>query len=113
MTTAVQFFESLFANRTSACRKLHNIADSVIVLDEAQTLPQPFLLPCLAALDELKRNYRVSVVFCIATHLPSVARIAPWSPRTVRRWGSIFLTIANSHHALASYMRSSGGPGSR
>lgn len=73
VTSAVQFFESLFASRTSACRKLHNIADSVIVLDEAQTLPQPFLLPCLAALDELKRNYGTSIIFCTATQ-PAMRR---------------------------------------
>lgn len=67
VTTAVQFFESLYASRTSRCRKLHNLADSVIVLDEAQAVPVRVLLPCLAALDELRRNFGVSVVLCTAT----------------------------------------------
>ncbi len=67
VTTAVQFFESLFSNRPSRCRKLHNIAGSVVVLDEAQTLPLEFLRPCVAAMDELARNWRATVVLCSAT----------------------------------------------
>lgn len=67
VTTNVQFFESLFSNKRSRCRKLHNLAESIIILDEAQMLPTGYLLPCLAALSELVRNYGATVVICTAT----------------------------------------------
>lgn len=67
VTTSVQFFESLFSSRTSQCRKLHSIARSVVILDEAQMLPVDFLQPCLEVLRELSLNYGTSIVLCTAT----------------------------------------------
>jgi len=67
VTTSVQFFESLFSCQRSKCRKLHNISDSVIIIDEAQSIPRGYITPCLQALEELIRGYGCSVVLCTAT----------------------------------------------
>jgi CRISPR-associated endonuclease/helicase Cas3 len=67
ITTAVQFFESLFGNRPSSCRKLHNIAESTIIFDEAQTLPVNYIYPCIWSITELVKNYGCTAVLCTAT----------------------------------------------
>lgn len=67
VTTNVQFFESLFANKSSRCRKIHNMANSVVIIDEAQMMSTKFLKPTINALTELVNNYNTSVVLTTAT----------------------------------------------
>lgn len=74
ITTSVQFFESLFSNKRSACRKLHNIQDSIIIFDEIQTLPMNVTEPTLIMLDNLQKLCRCSILFCTATQPDFEAR---------------------------------------
>lgn len=67
ITTSVQFFQSLFHYKSSGLRKLHNIADSVIILDEVHLLPVDMLQPCLRGIGYLTRYLNCECVFLSAT----------------------------------------------
>ncbi len=93
VTTSVQFFESLYANRTSRCRKLHHIARSVVVFDETQTLPPELLAPCLDTLKNLTKHLGTTAVLCTATQ-PAVGKLDPDRPGdSVKRFNKIALPI--------------------
>lgn len=67
VTTNVQFFNSFYANKTSKCRKLHNVANSIIIFDEVQAIPVEKLKPCIEVIKELSKSYGVTSVLCTAT----------------------------------------------
>lgn len=67
VTTSVQFYESFFGNKPSKCRRLHNVVNSVVILDEVQNLPSEYLIPCIELIRELSLSYGCSVVLCSAT----------------------------------------------
>ncbi len=79
VTTNVQFFESLFARQKSRCRKLHNLAKTVIIFDEAQMIPREYMKPCMLSVQELVLNYWASAVFCTATQ-PLLNQFMPEIP---------------------------------
>jgi CRISPR-associated endonuclease/helicase Cas3 len=121
VTTAVQFLESLYANRPSRCRKLHRIARSVVVFDEAQTFEPRLLSPIMEALRNLVTDYGVSVVLCTATQprldldAREIMRDAPGEFAIVRdrcsiqmpadsspvEWEQLASELARCHQALA------------
>lgn len=67
VTTNVQLFESMFSNKPSACRKLHNMVNSIIILDEVQTLPTAFLQPIVDSLKSYHKMFGISVLFTTAS----------------------------------------------
>lgn len=84
ITTSVRFFESLFSDRPTVCRKLHNIANSVVIFDEAQSLPANLTSATLRAVNELCGRYHTTVVFSTATQPDFSARKdLTWVPREI------------------------------
>lgn len=91
VTTSVQFFESLYACKSSRCRKLHNIAESVVILDEVQLLPPKLLLPCTEAIRQLATRYGSSIVLSTATQpaLPGLDGIHEIIPQEMDLYGRL------------------------
>lgn len=84
ITTSVRFFEALFSDRPTVCRKLHNIADSVVLFDEAQSLPASLTSSTLRGVNELCRRYHTTIVFSTATQPDFSARKdVDWHPTEI------------------------------
>lgn len=92
VTTNVRLFESMFAARPGKCRKLHNICDSVIILDEIQTLPIAFLQPIVDALQVYKSIFGASVLFTTAS-MPAIGKDELYETRMLQARGNAFKGI--------------------
>ena len=107
VTTTVQFFESLYSCKPSQCRKLHNIAESVVILDEVQLLPTNLLLPCSEAIRQLVQHYRTSVVLSTATqlNLPGIAKdeIREIIPETMQLYKRLNRTVIEMPSDLSKH----------
>ena len=87
VTTSVRFFESLFSHRPADLRRIHNIARSIVILDEVQTLPRNFVQPILSMIEDLANNWQTTFLFCTATQPAfekSKERDPRWAPGTVQ-----------------------------
>lgn len=95
VTTAVQFFESLYACKSSRCRKLHHIAESVVLLDEVQLLPTRLLKPCTSALNELALHYGTTFVLSTATqpNLPGLTGVHEIIPPSLDLYARLKRTV--------------------
>lgn len=107
VTTNVQFFESLYASRGSKCRKLHNLANSVVVLDEAQLVPVNLLNPCVEALRQLVHGYKTTLLLSTATQpaFPglSAKEIIPKPTELFRRMKRIKFIWPKKHDDTVSW----------
>ena len=105
VTTSVRFFESLFSNRPSDLRRVHNIARSIVILDEVQTLPRQLLAPLLSMISELATRWNYTFVFSTATQ-PAFER-PPGANRKDSRWtpGTVREIVANPARLHAGLKR--------
>lgn len=99
VTTNVQFFESLFNNKRSDCRKLHSIVKSVVIMDEVQTLPLAFYKPIVHTLDTLNRLFNVSILFTTASQPVLTGHIEGTNPNTS------FDALASVHEIIPTEVR--------
>lgn len=104
VTTNVQLFESMMASHSSHCRKLHNICNSIIILDEVQTLSTDFLQPIIDTLKTYQRIFGVSVLFTTASQPVLVGNHQGTNPNVIlqglKSIKEIIPSDANLHERL-------------